>query len=42
MNEQALSVIQVLAITAVLSIGLGVIVWQIFRSEAQIKKDKKA
>jgi len=32
----------VLAITAALSLGLGVIVWQIFRSESEIKKDKKA
>ena len=42
MTEQPISVANVLAITAFLSLGLGVIVWQIFRSEVQAKKDKKA
>jgi hypothetical protein len=42
MNEQTISIAYVVAITAALSLGLGVIVWQIFRSEPEIKKNNKA
>jgi hypothetical protein len=41
MNDQPIDLIHLSAIVIILSIGMGVIVWQIFKSEADTKANKK-
>jgi hypothetical protein len=42
MNGQTTDLLDVLAVIVLLTLGLGLIVWQIFRAESNLKKGKKA